>query len=56
MNIITSHFENFFPRLFSGGLSFEQHNNHNILFSNHKNKNPGLKDSAYSNLETGLVL
>ena len=47
MNIITSLF---------GGLSFEWNNNHNILFLNHKNKNPGLKTSTYSNLETGLKL
>ena len=29
-------------------------NNHNIFFYKHKNKDPGLKTSSYSNLETGL--
>ena len=55
MNIITSHFDNivFFYVLISGGLSLNNINN-NILFYNHKNKNPGLKTSFYSNLETGL--
>ena len=34
------------------GLSFELHN-HTILFFSHKNQNPGLKTTSYSNLETG---
>ena len=33
---------------------FEWHKNYNILFYNHKHKNPGLKTSSYSNLETGV--
>ena len=37
-----------------GGLSFECPNNHNILFSNHKNKNLGLTTRSYNNLETSL--
>ena len=43
----------FFLLLIFGGLRFERHNNHKILFYNHKNKNPDLKTSSYSHLETG---
>ena len=46
--------QSFFLPLIFVGLSFEWHKNHDILFSNNKNKKPGLKTSSYSNLETGL--
>ena len=42
-NIIKQHFDNIFFLLIFGGLSFECHNNHNILFYSHKNKSPGLE-------------
>ena len=54
MNIITSHFDNLFSLINFVDLSFEWYNKHTIIFYNHKNKNPGLKISSYSNLETGL--